>query len=205
MKTFYTSIYDRFLGLINLIFLAGIAAQTIPYKAGPLGITFFIVQVMTIFPLIFFVFLFLPIKKINNLINRAPLLKQTHKVILQTMASYQKPLRFNLVLTFINQMMILSVLIWWDLPFLNNGMEILHAFAASALGLMLIAVPIAPAGAGVGHIMFETLFKHLGLSNGANIFNVYFFLVLFVNFLGIIPFFLVKNDQKQNSLPKINK
>jgi uncharacterized protein (TIRG00374 family) len=41
------------------------------------------------------------------------------------------------------------------------------------LGLLTIVLPISPAGMGVGHVAFDKLFAAIGLSGGANVFNVF--------------------------------
>lgn len=41
------------------------------------------------------------------------------------------------------------------------------------LGLLTIVLPISPAGVGVGHVAFDRLFSAIGLSGGANVFNVF--------------------------------
>lgn len=56
------------------------------------------------------------------------------------------------------------------------------------LGLLTLVVPIAPAGLGVGHVVFERLFEAIGLPHGATIFNVYLLGQLAPCLLGVIPF-----------------
>ena len=70
----------------------------------------------------------------------------------------------------------------------------------TALGFGFIAVPISPAGAGVGHVVFETLYREVGLSQGANLFNLYFLINFSINLVGIIPFLLTKADKKLPAL-----
>jgi len=41
------------------------------------------------------------------------------------------------------------------------------------LGLLVTAVPIAPAGIGTGHAAFGWLFLRLGSKAGANVFNLF--------------------------------
>jgi len=202
-KTLSTSLIDRLGGLLNLIFLAGVGSFAIPFSHGALGYTFLIVQFLSILSLMYFVFLFFPTKISYKYVEKIPFFKSSHKNFLKIMISYQKPLRLNAFLTFINQVFILGMLLWWYLPNLNGILDAIHAISASALGLMLTSVPIAPAGAGVGHILFETLFNYLGLPNGALVFNIYFILVIFVNLIGLIPFLLIKSDSALKKEQKI--
>lgn len=62
------------------------------------------------------------------------------------------------------------------------------------VGLIAIAVPIAPGGIGVGHIAFESLYGLLGLKGGADVFNLYVILQMSIFLLGSIPYFLYKGD-----------
>lgn len=64
------------------------------------------------------------------------------------------------------------------------------------LGLITTAIPIAPGGAGVGHVSFEGLFELIGSSMGANIFNLYLLSMLVVFILGFIPFLWVSRLKK---------
>lgn len=50
--------------------------------------------------------------------------------------------------------------------------DLLGAFVAVPLGLLVTAVPVAPAGVGTGHAAFSWLFLLLGSSSGANIFSL---------------------------------
>jgi len=56
-------------------------------------------------------------------------------------------------------------------------------FVVVPLGLLVTAVPVAPAGVGTGHAAFSWLFLLLGSSAGANIFSL---LVVFQLFVGAI-------------------
>ena len=58
------------------------------------------------------------------------------------------------------------------------------------IGLISIAIPISPAGAGVGHVVFEKLFSLLGVPNGASLFNLHFLIMIFTNLIGVIPYVL---------------
>ena len=64
------------------------------------------------------------------------------------------------------------------------------------IGLITVAIPIAPGGIGIGHMAFETLYQLAGLSGGADIFNLYIIVVLGVNMLGGIPYFLYNSNYK---------
>jgi uncharacterized membrane protein YbhN (UPF0104 family) len=87
-----------------------------------------------------------------------------------------------------------GVVIFWSLiyPFVSGKMDFVQALAFIPLGLMTLALPIAPSGLGVGHAIFQKLFEFSGIHNGASLFNIYFVVTLLVNVVGVIPYLLSK-------------
>ena len=67
------------------------------------------------------------------------------------------------------------------------------------LGVMTTALPLAPGGLGVGHVAFDRLFSLVGLSGGANVFNVMVLTQLALNLTGFVPYLLYK---KEGTLPE---
>ncbi|GEM_PF-106302 len=59
------------------------------------------------------------------------------------------------------------------------------------LGLLTIALPISVAGVGVGHLAFEKLFSLIGLSAGADVFNLFLVAQLAPSLIGTIPSLLM--------------
>lgn len=88
----------------------------------------------------------------------------------------------------------IGVLVFWSLiyPFVEGHMDFTQALAFIPIGLMTLALPVAPSGLGVGHAIFQKLFQFSGIENGASLFNLYFFVTLAVNILGVIPYLLNK-------------
>lgn len=89
----------------------------------------------------------------------------------------------------------IGVVVFWFLiaPFVDGKMDFIQALAFLPLGLMTLALPIAPSGLGVGHAIFQKLFEFSGITNGASLFNLYFIVTLVVNVIGVIPYVLHKN------------
>lgn len=56
------------------------------------------------------------------------------------------------------------------------------------IGQITMAVPIAPAGMGVGHAVFDKLLSYSQITNGASLFNLYFFFVITFNLMGIFSY-----------------
>jgi glycosyltransferase 2 family protein len=65
------------------------------------------------------------------------------------------------------------------------------------IGLMTMAIPLAPGGIGVGHVAFETLYLLMGVQGGADVFNLYFVIQFAVYLMGGIVYFM--HDRKDNS------
>jgi hypothetical protein len=91
-----------------------------------------------------------------------------------------------------------GVLIFWCLihPFVEGQMTFIQALAFIPIGLMTLALPIAPSGLGVGHAIFQKLFELSGIMQGASLFNLYFVLTLTVNLFGAIPYLLTKSKEE---------
>jgi uncharacterized membrane protein YbhN (UPF0104 family) len=86
----------------------------------------------------------------------------------------------------------LNVFSFWIIcsPFFEVPLSFQYAFTFIPLGLVSIAIPITPAGLGVGHAIFGTLFSYFGVNNGASLFNLYFLMMISLNLLGTIPYLL---------------
>ncbi len=65
------------------------------------------------------------------------------------------------------------------------------------MGILAIALPIAPGGLGVGHMAFEQLFTMAGISGGANIFNVQVLGFLAISLIGIVPYLMLRGKQRE--------
>jgi len=64
------------------------------------------------------------------------------------------------------------------------------------IGLITIAIPIAPGGIGVGHVAFDRLYALVGISGGADIFNLFIIIQLVVNLVGGLIYFFYSSDYK---------
>lgn len=88
----------------------------------------------------------------------------------------------------------IGVVVFWSLiyPFVGNHMDFIQALAFIPIGMMTLALPIAPSGLGVGHAIFQKLFELSGITNGASLFNIFFVVTLMVNLIGFIPYVFTK-------------
>ncbi len=91
-----------------------------------------------------------------------------------------------------------AVVIFWSLifPFVGGNMTFVQALAFIPIGLMTLALPVAPSGLGVGHAIFQKLFELSQITNGASLFNLYFVVTLVVNVFGVIPYILTKAKEE---------
>jgi uncharacterized protein (TIRG00374 family) len=73
-------------------------------------------------------------------------------------------------------------------PFYGTEVPFQYIITLIPIGFMAVAVPISPAGLGVGHVIFEKLFSFVGVDGGANFFNLYFVALVFINSFGFLPY-----------------
>jgi uncharacterized membrane protein YbhN (UPF0104 family) len=102
---------------------------------------------------------------------------------------------YGLLISIFNQLMSLGLFCFIAYQMLPPGTVNLTAIATIfPLGMLVTALPVAPGGLGVGHVAFDKLFLMVGLTQGANIFNVFTLLQLVLNLFGIIPYLYLKRD-----------
>ncbi len=119
--------------------------------------------------------------KLENTLSQAWLVGENKKVVL-------KVFLISLIVQFLN------IFVIWLItkPFYPSDISLSLLFSIVPIGLISVAIPISPAGAGVGHFLFEKLFAMLGIPKGASLFNLHFLMLILVNLMGVIPFLLKK-------------
>jgi uncharacterized membrane protein YbhN (UPF0104 family) len=98
-------------------------------------------------------------------------------------------------ISFLNQgLILLSFLLFGSA--LGLEIPLISYLALVPLGLMVTAVPIAPAGLGVGQVAFLGLFRMAGTAQGANLFTLYMASSALINLSGalLVPFFRIRAD-----------
>ena len=196
---------DRVAGLMGLILLLGIFSifnyqdliNLHPMMSGILKFNLTLLAGVIIF---LFVFSFAP-QLILKSVAIIPILKKSIKekisTYLETIIALKKTLFRILGLSIIIQFV--SVLVFYVLtnPFSFHPYSLQHAFSLIPLGYIGIAIPIAPSGLGVGHAVFDKIFSFIGISNGADLFNLYFIVTLLCNLIGIIPYLKYSKRNKK--------
>lgn len=204
--TLLTTLLDRVIALMVVILIAGIAPWVLDLRVYTgsklLGECLELVKLLSFIPLMFYILLSLPKDIFQSLVSNIPYINKKLKDTLFTIYKIRKIVLINTLITFIIQGSVLGLFLWWGFDLWNSIESAILLISMTALSFVFVAVPISPAGAGVGHMVFETLYKEVGLSQGANLFNLYFFVNLSINLLGIIPFVMTKVDSK-SPLPKI--
>jgi uncharacterized membrane protein YbhN (UPF0104 family) len=77
---------------------------------------------------------------------------------------------------------------------LGLHIPVISYFVLVPLGLMITAIPISPAGLGVGQVAFLGLFQMVGTAQGANLFTLYMAASVLINMSGavLLPFFRLR-------------
>ncbi len=203
---------DRIIGLVGLLLILGFGtllnystlielseqmANLIHFNlllfAGALGVL---------------VFLFAPRKiqeQLLSLTNYIPVIgTKVHKtlesvwIIGDNKAVLFKCVTLSILLQFLN----FAAFYLFSSPFFTKPFPFTYVLTLIPIGFMAVAVPISPAGLGVGHVIFDKLFGFVGISGGANYFNLYFVGLVFINSFGIIPYLL---SGKKHSLKEAEK
>ena len=93
-----------------------------------------------------------------------------------------------LLLSSFSQILAIFVFHLINKDFYESTVRLQDLLTIIPIGQLAIAIPISPAGLGVGHLAYQKLFSFIHQSNGATLFNNFWLLTLSVNILGFIPY-----------------
>lgn len=202
---FASILIDRVMGLSGLILLVGISSllfgrhilENAPAMGPLLSMNYFLVMMVVLSLGIFFYFHHW-VRLLLVKLSQIALPSIFEKIItlwddlVMIRGHMLKAVGLSLMVQFI------GVLVFWSLihPFVGDHMDFVQALAFIPIGLMTLALPVAPSGLGVGHAIFQKLFEFSGIENGASLFNLYFVVTLVVNVCGVIPYLLTKTKLK---------
>jgi len=193
---------DRIVGLMGL-FTMGAVAVSVNFSQfasnEALAPIIALIYVLFGFTVCFFVLVFWRIPPERDIVLRLvskniigfSLLK---KIYLAVCEYRSRPWRLvqALLISMTIQTLIMMFFIYLT-EFMNHSpVDFLNYAAIYPVGLLCTALPLAPAGMGVGHVAFDSLYHLIGLKNGANVFNVYLVAQITLNLTGIIPYLLIK-------------
>ena len=202
-RAFMTLLIDRIVGLFGLIvmaFLALVLNLELILSQERLHSLAWMITVLFGATVVFYAIAVFPFKEGRDpfirLFQRLPAKKISLKVY-SAFKSYQHQ-KTTLLLTLLLAIGIhtLIALLFFQVANLMGlkEMELATQFFLMPIGLITVAIPIAPGGIGIGHAAFESLYQLAGFSGGADIFNLFVIVQLGVYLLGGIPYFLYSSE-----------
>ncbi len=204
-RAFMTLLIDRFVGLFGLIvmaFLALVFNLELILSQERLHSLAWMITVLFGGTVVFYTIALFPFKEGRDpfirLFQRLPAKKISLKVY-SAFKSYQHQ-KTTLLLTLLLAIGIhtLIALLFFQVAQLMGieEMDLATQFFLMPIGLITVAIPLAPGGIGIGHAAFESLYQLAGFSGGADIFNLFIIVQLGVFLLGGIPYFLYSSKYK---------
>jgi uncharacterized membrane protein YbhN (UPF0104 family) len=201
---FATILIDRVMGLCGLILLVGMTSVVFQDHilknapaTKPLLMFNYALSAAVLMGMAIFIFFDQMVHKIFALGERIlfPKIWQKFGDLWNDLVLIKKQILKALCLSLIVQLS--GVMIFWSLiyPFVSGKMDFVQALTFIPLGLMTLALPIAPSGLGVGHAIFQKLFEFSAIHNGASLFNLYFVITLLVNIAGVVPYLLSRRNK----------
>lgn len=203
---FASILIDRLMGLSGLILLVGLSSfffsshilEKAPAMRPLLNMNYLLV-LLVLTSLFIFVFFNHVVRQLLVRMEQIILPKVFKKIIglWDDLVMIKSQMLKAVALSIVVQL--IAVVIFWVLirPFVGTHMDFVQALAFIPIGLMTLALPVAPSGLGVGHAIFQKLFEFSGIENGASLFNLYFVLTLVVNVCGVIPYVTTKAKKEQ--------
>jgi len=204
-RAFMTLLIDRFVGLFGLIvmaFLALVFNLELILSQERLHSLAWMITILFGGTVLFYTIALFPFTEGRDpfirLFQRLPAKKISLKVY-SAFKSYQHQ-KTTLLLTLLLSIGIhtLIALLFFQVANLMGieDMELATQFFLMPIGLITVAIPLAPGGIGIGHAAFESLYQLVGYSGGADIFNLFIIVQLGVFLLGGIPYFLYSSKYK---------
>lgn len=117
------------------------------------------------------------------------------KTILNVIAR-PKVLAINIIISLFIQLANVSIYYFLTKDLLPAEFNPAILLAVIPIASFVSGLPISFSGIGVTHIALQELLKRYGINDGANMFNGYLVTMIIFNFFGIIPFILLKKDNK---------
>jgi uncharacterized protein (TIRG00374 family) len=201
-----TLLIDRFIGLFGLVFLSfiGLLLNLKYFLESPilksLGL---IIMGLFISMVVFIILIIFQFKKIQNPFIKFLELLPGHKFLFKfyrALKHYQHKKRIlfiALLLSIMSHSGNLFIIHKISYLFEINNIEWHLLLSIIPLGLITTAIPLAPAGIGVGHVAFASLYDIIGNHNGADIFNLYVILYIVFYSLGGISYLIYKGENSK--------
>lgn len=184
-KAFGSILFDRVVGLSGLVIVAGTAmAFGYIYTGGSLafGALGAFIKTAALVVLIFYSYLFFLNEKrdpmvllLSKLVQRVPKLASFERIYLAIRYYHHHRL-------LVIRVLLISMLIHLGIGFAltqfvmalgESQVSVIDLYSVFPSGMLVTAVPIAPAGVGTGHAAFSYLFNLIGSKRGADVFSLY--------------------------------
>lgn len=194
---FMTLLIDRFIGMSSLIFISflllvfnlGFFSQQSETKTFA-----WIVSGLFFGMVLFCLFVFMKFDSGNDpllkIISRLPANEFFIKLYnaLKIYRNEKQILFVALIVSLLDQAGNLFLFYKITSLFVNVDISLLNLFTVIPLGLITTIIPLAPVGIGVGHAAFDSLYRMIGLRNGADVFNLFVVLEIIIYAIGGILF-----------------
>ena len=209
-RAFITLLIDRFVGLFGLVMMAFLSLlfnYELIYSRENLHSLAWMITILFAITIIFYSIVISPFKEDHDpfvwILNRLPAKNFSLKVYFAFRRyKNQKKILFITLLTSIFIHTLVAIIFFKISKLMGiKEMELATQFFLMPIGLISVAIPIAPGGIGIGHAAFESLYQIAGLTGGADVFNLFVIVQLGVFLLGGIPYFLYSS---KNKIPKEN-
>jgi uncharacterized protein (TIRG00374 family) len=193
IRAFTTLLMDRLLGLSALVCVA-FAVMVFNYKAMMVSPTLrslgFLITMLWLGVVCFYAFVLIQwpfSKKIPGLLRKLPAGDHIGKLF-EAVKAYESCRHYILRGLLISMAIHCTVIgVFIVLARSLGGFEGVAAskfFFLAPLGLLVTAVPIAPAGLGTGHAAFAWLFSQVGSSHGADLFTAFVTFQILLSLIG---------------------
>ena len=204
-RAFMTLLIDRFVGLFGMIvmaFFALILNHELILSQKSLHPLALMISTLFGFTVIFYLIALFPFRDGHDpfikLFKILPAKNMSLKVY-SAFKSYQNQ-KSTLLITLLLSIVvhILVALLFFQVANLLGikDMKLATQFFLMPIGMISVAIPLAPGGIGIGHAAFESLYQVAGFSGGADIFNIFIIVQLAVYLMGGIPYFLYSGKYK---------
>ena len=204
-RAFMTLLIDRIVGLFGLIvmaFLALVLNLELILSQERLHSLAWMITILFGGTVLFYAITVFPFKEGCDPFIRLFQLLPAKKISLKVYSAFKsfQYQKYTLLLTLLLAIGIhtLIALLFFQVAHLMGlkEMELATQFFLMPIGLITVAIPLAPGGIGIGHAAFESLYQLAGFSGGADIFNLFIIVQLGVYLLGGIPYFLYSSKYK---------
>jgi glycosyltransferase 2 family protein len=199
---------DRIIGMTGLFLIAGIGCAlqfNILIKNPAIHSVLLVVATLIAVTLSMLSMVFMrdqALERLRQTFIIGPILRiRVIKKILDTFRLYKRhPLTIIkcLLLSILIQSIAITY-IWFIVQHLNPNQNVPFSgfIAILPIAILFTALPLAPGGIGVGHLAFDRMFAMIGISNGADVFNIYLIGTIALNMTGMIPYLLLKKPDFQ--------